>query len=74
MINHYADCEIDIDIYKKANEKFQSCKNSVQYLGQRACKIFFIRMEQTSDFLAICGSCKANTDSPSSKNNKVRFS
>ena len=66
-VEHMDNTELSIALFDKANQKHKNCGHSVQFNGQRTCKLFFHILDNSSDIATFCGSCPANTKSPTTQ-------
>ena len=60
--------ETNIDIFHRARKKFDKC----EFVDQMACRLFFCQFDTSMDILHHCGSCKTNTDEPTTTRHDVR--
>ena len=65
--------EVSIGVFNKAVQKNRACKHMEQSMGQRVCKLFWLRMDSSTDAAVYCSSCIQNTKSPTTRKIKARF-
>ena len=73
MINNMDQTEVSIGVFNKAVQKNRACKHMEQSMGQRVCKLFWLRMDTAQDTLIYCSSCIRNSKSPTTRKIKARF-
>jgi hypothetical protein len=66
-INKMDNTELSISLFDKANQKHKGCAHSVQFNGQRSCKLFHHILDNSTDVAQYCGSCPAVTKSPTTQ-------
>lgn len=73
MISKMDNTEVDLSLFEKSVNKTNGCKHVVSYMGQRVCKLFWLRMDTAQDTLFYCSSCVQNTKGPTTRKIKARF-
>lgn len=63
----------NISILHQARQKFDKCEKNDKFYGIGYCKLYHYTFDGVFDMLHHCGSCKANTESPSTARKDVRI-